>query len=263
MADKIKDKIQELLTFMTLDSRLDLKSAALQYVLGLTVSDEGKKLVNSTPDLVKCVFELLLDSEPAVSSTAHVTILNLSSTDDIRNAMLDIDVIPKLLDLTIDPEWTHADKVCMILSNLTHSERGAKEFVKALQNDATSKNTLHQLADIFDRKEYNKNADFHYLATVFLNLSRVATVRDLFLNSELCVLPRLLPYTQYAESSVRRGGVVGLIKNLSFQVGMSTIQHEYFDIVQFFANLKPISQNGVSACIGYVSCVKYHCKQVL
>lgn len=220
------DKIQELLTFMTLDSRADLKSAALQYVLGLTVSDEGKKLINSTPELLKSVFELLLDQEPAVASTAHVTILNLSSTDNIRDLMLSLDVMPKLLDLIVDPEWTHADKICMILSNLTHTEKGAKEFLKALQDDpkdATHRHTLPRLADIFDCKDYNKNADFHYLATVFLNLSQVATVRKLFLNPRLCVLPRLLPYTQYAGSGVRRGGVVGLLKNLSFQVGEPTI----------------------------------------
>ncbi len=220
------DTIKELLTFMTLDSRADLKSAALQYVLGLTVSDEGKKLIHSTSELLKCVFELLMDSEPAVSSTAHVTILNLSSVDDIREVMLDLNVMSELLDLVVNSEWTHADKVCMILSNLTHTEKGAKEFVKCLQDDskdATSRHSLSQLADIFDHKGYNKNADFHYLATVFLNLSQVATVRVLFLDHRLCVLPRLLSYTQYAESSVRRGGVVGLLKNLCFQVGESAI----------------------------------------
>ncbi len=215
-------EIQELLTFMTLESRIDLKSAALQYVLGLTISDEGKELIKSTLALLRCLFDLLMDKEPAVSSTAHVVLLNLSSSDDMREVMLTMDVIPRLLGLIVNPEWIDADKVCMILSNLTHSEKGAVEFVRALQDgpeSATRNVTLHQLVDIFDRKNFNKSADFHYLATVFLNLSQVASVRKLFLNKQLCILPRLLPYTQFAGSSVRRGGVVGLLKNLCFQVG--------------------------------------------
>ncbi len=65
----------------------------------------------------------------------------------------------------------------MILSNLTHSEKGAIKFVRALQDgpeSATRDVTLHQLVDIFDRKNFNKRADFHYLATVFLNLSHAS-----------------------------------------------------------------------------------------
>ncbi len=214
--------IQELLTFMTLESRVDLKSAALQYVLGLTISDDGKELIKSTLALLRCLFDLLMDQEPAVCSTAHVALLNLSSSDDMREVMLNLDVIPRLLGLILNPEWVDADKVCMILSNLTHSEKGAKEFVKALRDEresGTRNVTLHHLVDIFDHKDFNKNADFHYLATVFLNLSQVSTVRELFLNRQLCILPRLLPYTQFVGSSVRRGGVVGLLKNLCFQVG--------------------------------------------
>ena len=211
------DQLQELLSFLSLNSRLDLKSAALQYVLGLTVSDEGKELIKSTPDLLKCLFELLMDKEPSISSSAHVCLLNLSSTDSIGELMLDMDVVPRLLDLIVNPEWVDADKVCMMMSNLTHTEKGAKVFLKSLQD--SQRHSLHQLVDIFDRKGFSKNADFHYLGMLFLNLSQVAMARGLFLDQRLCIVPRLLPYTQFTDSSVRRGGVVGLLKNLCFEVG--------------------------------------------
>jgi len=79
--------------------------------------------------------------------------------------------------------------------------------------------------DIFDRKGFNPNADFHYLATVFLNMSQSFAGRELFLDRKLCLIPRLLPYTQYQGSSVRRGGVVGLLKNLCFEIGEPFIYH--------------------------------------
>lgn len=34
-----------------------------------------------------------------------------------------------------------------------------------------------------------------------------------------CVIQRLLPYTQYEESSTRRGGVVGTLRNCCFDHG--------------------------------------------
>ena len=51
----------------------------------------------------------------------------------------------------------------MILSNLTHSEKGAIEFVRALQDgpeSATRDVTLHQLVDIFDRRISTKEQIF-------------------------------------------------------------------------------------------------------
>lgn len=216
------EDLQELLAFLSLESRLDLKSAALQYVLGLTVSEDGKRIIKSVPALLRYLFDLMMDKEPSISSTAHVSILNLSSDDGIRDLILSLDVIPRLLDLVMNPEWVDTDKVCMILSNLTHTEKGAKALSRSLQDDSNQtahKHTLHKLVDIFDRNGFNKNADFHYLGTVFLNLSQVSTVRELFLDRKLCILPRLLPYIHFTGSNVRRGGVVGLFKNLCFRVG--------------------------------------------
>lgn len=216
------DQIQEFLSFLTQDSRVDLKSASLQYVLGLTGSVEGRELIRSNPSLLKCLFDLLMDKHLVISSDAHLCLLNLSSAEDISELILSLDVFPKLLELVADPKWNQADKVCMILSNLTRTEKGAEMFLKTITDSqpvSSDAPRLHQLVDIFGHKDFNKAANFHYLATLFLNISQIPSARQLFLNHKLCIVPRLLPYTQFAGSPIRRGGVVGLLRNLCFEVG--------------------------------------------
>ena len=103
------------------------------------------------------------------------------------------------------------------MSNLSRSEPGSVALLRALTEE-DAKVTLYQLVDILGRIGYNKNADYHYLATVFSNMSQLQAARLLFLDREKCIIPRLLPYTQ-SESLTKRGGVVGLLRNLCFQVG--------------------------------------------
>ncbi len=49
------DAIKELLQFLVLDARIDVKTVALQHVLGLTGSPEGLELLSDIPELVSSV----------------------------------------------------------------------------------------------------------------------------------------------------------------------------------------------------------------
>ena len=211
-------QLQELCQFLTPSTRLDLKSTALEYVLGLTGSTEGVKLFRTHTKVLQQLLELTADtSQPEVSKNAHLAVLNASADAEVADSLIELRVIPRLLELVADPEWSEADKVCMMLSNLSRSEPGSVALLRALTEEG-AKITLYQLVDIFGRIGYNKNADYHYLATVFSNMSQLQAARLLFLDREKCIIPRLLPYTQ-SESLTRRGGVVGLLRNLCFQVG--------------------------------------------
>lgn len=233
------DQLQDLFSFLSLDSRLDLKTIALDYILGLTGSEDGRAMIKSNPPVIQLLFQLTSDNQPAIAKDANLVLLNLSSSKDVAELMLDLDTIPRLLVHLMNPEYAHSDAVCMTLSNLTQSEKGSELFLTAImqseqaQTEHSSTATpstasdaatlvvpsLYQLVDIFDRKGYNKNANFHYLATVFLNITQLSLARQMFLDQKKCILPRLIPYTQFYESEIRRGGVVGLLRNLCFEVG--------------------------------------------
>ncbi len=217
--------LHELLGFLTLGSpRLDLKSAALDCVLGLTGSKDGQKLIRDNQGLLRCLFDLTKDAQPQISRDACLALVNLSGVEGIADVILGLGVIPGLLKCLVDPKYTHADKVCMILSNLTRSERGSMEFVKVITGAGGEPvggecPTLYQLVDIFDQPGYNKDANLHYLAPLFSNISQVPVSRHLLMDRSKCVVQRFLPYTQFGGSLIRRGGVVGLLRNLCFEVG--------------------------------------------
>lgn len=213
------DQLGELCQFLTPGTRLDLKSTALDYVLGLTGSVDGLKLVRRHRVILERLLDLTTDtSHPVVSRDAHLALLNASANEEIASCLIKLDVVSRFLEFVVDPGWVEAEKVCTILSNLSRSEEGSSAVVRALTAEG-AKVTLYQLVDIFGRIGYNKNANFHYLATLFSNISQVPAARLLFLDRQKCIIPRLLPYTHSEVSVVRRGGVVGLLRNLCFEVG--------------------------------------------
>lgn len=64
---------------------------------------------------------------------------------------------------------------------------------------------------------YNARAPLHYLAPLLSNVSQRPAARAFLLDPDRCVVQRLLPLTQYPDSSVRRGGVVGTLRNCCFE----------------------------------------------
>ena len=235
----MSEQLNELLSFLSLNTRLDLKSTALTYLLGLSASEDGRSLVKSNPAVIKLLQDMITDTQPVIAKDAMLVLLNLSASKDVAEVMIGMGIIPRLLSLVANPEYPHSDAVCMTLSNLTQTERGAGQLTEILMSSeehssteqastpqaygktatAPAAPTLYQLVDIFDRKGYNKNANFHYLATVFVNITQISVARQLFLDKKKCILPRLIPYTQFYDSEIRRGGIVGLLKNLCFEVG--------------------------------------------
>ena len=212
------DNWKELVTFLTQDTRLELKSKALGYVLGLTGTQDGQELIRKHKEVLRILLDLTTDSDPQIVRDAYSALLNLSASDDVAE-LVGLGVIPRFLDSLTDPRQKHADKICMLLSNLTRQEDGAAAFVKSVSSLPHGQNSLYTLVDIFDRRDYNKDAEFHHLAMVFSNISQVSTARKLFLDRSKCIIPRLLPYTQFKGSLIRRSGVASLLRNLCFEVG--------------------------------------------
>lgn len=212
------DRLDELLAFLRPDIRQDLRHTALEVVLGLTGSEDGCALIKQRVDSLSLLLDLMLDKEPAVARNAYLALVNLSAIEEFAMKLVSLGVLRRLLSLLTDPSWVHADLGCTLLANLTREPSRAEAFVKELTAPGDGP-SLHQLVDIFDRRGFNSHAQLHYLATVFSNITQVAAARQLFLNRSKCILPRLLPYVQFKDSLIRRGGVVGLLRNLCFEVG--------------------------------------------
>lgn len=106
-----------------------------------------------------------------------------------------------------------------ILSNISRSETLVDEVMQALLE--IDENILDRLVATFTKIDFNKHKqNLNYLAAVFSNLSQTSSFRHLVAKSETRLLQRLLPFICLETSLIRRGGIVGLLKNICFDTSL-------------------------------------------
>ncbi|XDV33793.1 hypothetical protein PO909_004069 [Leuciscus waleckii] len=204
----------ELLSFLTLETRADVKGQASEYVLGLTGNRDGCRYLQSKPDCLQALVTLTSDPSIAIVKDCFHALINLSADETLHQPLVtETGLLAKLLPKLLDPEYVFADRICTILSNLSRHERTCRDVFRALQEQDIG---LDRLVEVFCNQGFNKKASLHYLGPLLSNLTQLPEARLFILDRDRCVIQRLLPYTQYEESSTRRGGVVGTLRNCCF-----------------------------------------------
>uniref|UniRef100_A0A670IW19 Protein HGH1 homolog n=2 Tax=Podarcis muralis TaxID=64176 RepID=A0A670IW19_PODMU len=206
----------ELLAFLSPDTRVDLKDRATHYVMGLTGDPEGRRLLASEPELVSALLALTSDCSPCMATDAYLALINLATEPAAHGALRE--GLPVLLKRLLDPAFPMANEVCTLLSNLSREEASCRALWAALQQESLG--GLPALVDAFCTEDFNPEASLHYLGPLLSNLSQLPEARDFLLDRSRCVVQRLLPFTQYSRSSIRRGGVVGTLRNCCFEYGL-------------------------------------------
>lgn len=220
MADKIDERaVKELLPFLSFDARDDLKFFALDYLKGLTGSESGKIFLKENEEYLKQLLNLIQDKSNDARLLAYVILVNLSAEPVISEKLLQFGMIKDLLACMLSPEDECSDSATMILSNATRTSKGSEEVLKVTISNPDECG-LHKIVEILCKENYNPKAKLHYLATFVSNLTQLQEARDFILDRKRCVVQRLLPFTQYQQSLVRRGGVVGALKNCCFETGV-------------------------------------------
>ncbi|XP_051527622.1 protein HGH1 homolog [Myxocyprinus asiaticus] len=205
---------KELLSFLTLQMRPDVKGQATEYILGLTGNRDGCRYLQSKPDFLKALVTLTSDPSIAVVKDCYHALINLSADETLHQPLVkETDLLPTMFRNLLDTEYVLADRICTILSNLTRHERTCRDVFRVLQEQNIG---LAKVVEIFCTEGFNKKASLHYLGPLLSNLTQLPETRHFILDKERCVIQRLLPYTQYEESTTRRGGVVGTLRNCCF-----------------------------------------------
>ncbi|XP_068451976.1 protein HGH1 homolog [Clinocottus analis] len=203
----------ELLSFLTPNTRPDVKGHTTGYILGMSGNGDGCRFLRSKPDLLVALFALTSDPSLAIVKDCYHILINLSADETLHQVLVtEVKVLPVLLKRLLDPEYPLSDHICTILSNLTRLAKTCKTVFKVLQEEVG----LAQLVDIFCTEGFNKKAKLHYLSPLLSNLTQLPEARNYLLDKDRCVIQRLLPFTQYQASVVRRGGVVGTLRNCCF-----------------------------------------------
>ncbi|KAF7644675.1 hypothetical protein LDENG_00217770, partial [Lucifuga dentata] len=206
-------EVEELLSFLTPATRPDVKGHAVEYILGLSGNRDGCRYLRTKPGLLTSLFALTSDPSVAIAKDCYHILINLSADDTLHQVLVkEVNIVPALLKNLLNPEFPFADQICTIFSNLTRHEKTCKHVFQVLQEEAG----LAQLVEVFCAEGYNKKASLHYLGPLLSNLTQLPEARNYIMDKDRCVVQRLLPYTQYQASAVRRGGVVGTLRNCCF-----------------------------------------------
>ena len=210
---------EELLPFLSLTSKPQVRCIGMQYFLGLTGSDEGRALLKSDDKYITAIIELLKDKEVLIQKDAYLALVNLCAIPEISVQIVNMESNSKFLQnmleyvLEKDSEW--ADIGCTILSNISHLPTCAHKIVNImLDNEHIG---FEKLINIFCQMNHNKKNNLHYLGPFLSNLTQIQIARLAIMNRNRCIFQRLLPYLDYKESVTRRGGVVGTIRNCCFE----------------------------------------------
>ncbi|CAK8680097.1 unnamed protein product [Clavelina lepadiformis] len=215
---KIMEEVcKELVQFMQLSSRLEIKLTATKNVLALSGAPEGRKFILENKNLLEAILTLTKDKIPLVVKDCYLSLVNLSAEDYFAKSVLEkYNVVPEFLKIISDPNSEFSHQVCMIMSNLTRSNFGSTKVVEIIFNDKSSR--LNQLLDAFYKTKYNKHgASLNHLASLFTNLTQIPKARSFFLDETKNHIQRLLPYLQYQESLTRRGGIASMLRNCCFE----------------------------------------------
>lgn len=218
MADQVDQKaVKELLPFLSLDAREDVKALALDYILGLSGSDSGKNFLKENDEYLRRLLDLTKDSNSRICGVAFSVLVNLSAEILISEKLLEYNFIEPFLNYALNPSSEHAGKAAMILSNVTRTERGCNEVFKVTKSSVGC--SLYKIVEVLCKENYNLHCKLHYLATFLSNLTQLQESRDFILDKDRCVIQRLLPFTTYNASLTKRGGIIGTLKNCCFETG--------------------------------------------
>jgi hypothetical protein len=130
----------------------------------------------------------------------------------------------QLVLLIVLPKCILSDLGCMLLNNLTKDASFVKKLIPVTSKEESFKKTEHvdNLLEVFVRGEgrkYNSNAEYHFLAGVFANVSATAAGAE-YMNGNSTVdgTPRLLRIALFFDhpNVMRRGGCISTAKNCCF-----------------------------------------------
>lgn len=210
--------LKELLQFLQPNVRQDIQSKAIEHVVSLTGNREGRRTLCTNPAYTKALIGLTQNTPEQECKDVYRGLINLSGEDAIVILLCkDTDFPASLLEMVIDASCPVVDAACMILANISRTTIGCKKVMDILKGSECSTD-LAKLVEVFCNIGYNDKGNLHHLADVLENLTQVEDGRKFVLDKERCVIQRLLPFTQYASSDVRRRGVVAALRNCCFEL---------------------------------------------
>lgn len=184
---------QELLCFLRLDTRADVKGQGTEYILGLTGTRDGCRYLRTKPDFLKALVTLTADISIAIVKDCYHALVNLSADETLHKPLVkEAGILPVLLNHLLDPEYEFSDRICSVLTNLSRHERTCVDVLHELQEQEIG---MAKIVEIFCTEGFNKKASLHYLGPLLSNLTQLPEARHFILDKERSVCVSAGPTT--------------------------------------------------------------------
>jgi hypothetical protein len=217
--------LDELSEFLDPQGRLDLKSLALQTLLSLTGSQEGRHLIlsSSNTSLLSRVARLIFDDiQESVRFDSLLFLINLTSDNELsilntKQLSITNEFWLQLLKRCIsDRQYEHADAGCKLLSNITSRTITSDQINELIEHfNQNYPSWFDQVIQAFSTIDYNlKKNNLDYLSAFLVNLTQSKFIRQRLRDNDH--LKRLLCFTDQIHSTIRRGSIACLLKNACF-----------------------------------------------
>ncbi|KAI8324381.1 DUF383/DUF384 domain-containing protein [Martensiomyces pterosporus] len=223
----MEQQLDELIAFLS-NPRPDVRQVAASYLVGFShPSTENFSLLVSKAEKVVRPMLVICHENPVAAHDSIRTLVNLTTDKSVCRYLDDEDSLAMVVRLITNPANVVADLCCMLLSNLTKSDRICVTLAKLHVGEAAglcgSSLALDQLTDVFvkgmDRK-YNKDATFGFLASVFADITNYPFGRQYFLERTAydgkLPITKIMVFNEYPDV-IRRGGVDSTMKNVCFE----------------------------------------------
>ncbi|XP_005175970.1 protein HGH1 homolog [Musca domestica] len=214
------ESLAEFTEFLRPSQRLDLKSVALTHILGLTGSSEGKAAILSHDNIIVALFNLTTDVHHVVAKDAVLCLINITAEEDgalkvyelAKNSDPPFHIVCKAIEIITDENAELADAWTMVLSNISRVESIAHDIL----NELNPKDIL-KMVKAFTKLDYNKKKNkLDYLGPIFCNLTQTGRGREIICLDKYNLIDKILPFASFQDSLIRRGGTIGILKNICF-----------------------------------------------
>ncbi|KAI8367192.1 hypothetical protein EDC96DRAFT_507226 [Choanephora cucurbitarum] len=219
-------QIKELIPFLQ-QPALEIRAIALHHLVPYTPNGNQYRYILLEQRATVCKgLKALCKEDPVTAHDALRCLINLSSDPLVQQELDDMDFINYIGLLITNAKSVLADLACMLLSNMTKYEPVCVKVIQAtakpLDDFCSSTRLLDQLVEVFHKgykKEYNPEAEFHFLASVFSNVSSIRLGRVFMIEraaDQLSPLTKIQIFTE-DPNVIRRGGADSTIKNCCFE----------------------------------------------
>lgn len=207
--------ITELLSFLQINARQDLKSVAIKDVLNLTGTSDGLALLYEESNVISSLIILSTDVSSFIAKNAMSCIINISAEKKGANLLLkqEPNLMHNLIKHILDVNCELADCWAMVLSNVSTFENLAELLIDAI---AENESVFDEIVSSFTTSESNNfKCNLNYLGPVFANISRSTRGRNMICVPSKHFISRLLPFLHHS-NKIRKMGITRLVRNLCF-----------------------------------------------